>query len=348
MASGNTMFDIRKRARGKMRGICRVCRVCDGRACAGQVPGMGGIGTGAAFIRNVDALAQVKVNMRTLHGAGDPDCSISLFGHQLKLPVLGAPVAGAKINFQELVSEYQLAHAMVGGCLDAGTLGMTGDGGHPEVYQSGIQVLHDVGGPAIPVVKPGPNERIIRKFRAAEEAGAVAVGVDVDAAGFVNMRLLGAPVGPKSQDELQELIRSTKLPVILKGIMTPDEARLAVECGACGIVVSNHGGRVLDHTPGVADVLSDIAKSVKGEIIIFADGGVRQGIDVLKYLALGADAVLVGRPLAIGAFGGGREGVECVLHTLQSQLEIAMILTRCASLRDIGPHVLASFQANEI
>lgn len=342
MTSGKTMSEIRKLAKEKAGRICRVCRVCDGRVCAGEVPGMGGIGTGAGFIRNVDALASVKVNMRTLHGAGEPDCSISLFGHQLKLPVLGAPVAGVKINFKELIGEYELAHAMVGGCLDAGTLGMTGDGGDPEVYQAGIKVLHEVGGQAISVVKPGPNEQIIKKFKAAEEAGAVAVGIDVDAAGFVNMRLLGAPVGPKSQDELQELISSTKLPVILKGIMTPDEARLAVKCGAAGIVVSNHGGRVLDHTPGVADVLSEIAESVKGELVVLADGGVRRGVDVLKYLALGADAVLVGRPLAIGAFGAGREGVKCVIDKLQSQLEVAMILTGCASLADMGRHVLAN------
>lgn len=342
MASGIALSDVRRLAGERMGRICRICRVCNGRACAGEVPGMGGIGTGAGFMRNVDALASIKVNMRTLHEASTPDCSISLFGHRLELPVLGAPVAGAKINFKGLIGEYELAHGIIGGCVDAGTIGMTGDGGDPIVYQSGIEVLHEFEGQAIPVVKPGLNHEIIKKFKAAEDAGAVAVGMDVDAAGFVNMRLLGAPVGPKSRGELQKLIGSTKLPVILKGIMTPDEAELAAECGAQGIVVSNHGGRALDHTPGVADILSEVAKPVKGELIVFADGGVRAGIDVLKFLALGADAVLVGRPLAIGAFGGGRDGVRCILDTLRNELEVAMILTGCASLRDIGPHVLAS------
>ncbi len=347
MTSGITLSEIRKRARERMGQICRVCRVCDGRVCAGEVPGMGGIGTGASFMRNVDALASVKVNMRTLHGVKEADCSISLFGHHLALPVLGAPVAGAKINFQELIGEYELAHAMVGGCFDAGTIGMTGDGGGPNVYQSGIEALHAFGGRAIPVVKPGPNNQIISKFKAAEDAGAIAVGMDVDAAGFVNMRLLGAEAGPKTEDELKELIRSTKLPVIIKGIMTPDEAELAARCGAAGIVVSNHGGRVLDHTPGVADVLSEVAKPVKGELIVLADGGVQRGVDVLKCLALGADAVLVGRSLTIGAFGGGREGVRCVLNKIQSQLETAMLLTGCASTADIGPHVLARIRTGE-
>jgi 4-hydroxymandelate oxidase len=342
MASEISMSEIRKRARERMGGICRVCRVCDGRVCRGEVPGMGGIGSGASFMRNVDALASVKVNMRTLHGAKEADCSISLFGHSLVLPVLGAPVAGVKVNFEDRIGEYELAHAMVGGCLDAGTIGMTGDGGGPNVYQAGIEALHEFRGRAIPVVKPGPNDQIISKFKAAEDAGAIAVGMDVDAAGFVNMRLLGAEAGPKTEKELKILISSTSLPVIIKGIMTPDEAKLAAECGAAGIVVSNHGGRVLDHTPGVADVLSEVAKPVKGKLIVFADGGVRRGVDVLKCLALGADAVLVGRPLTIGAFGGGREGVRCVLNEIQSELETAMILTGCASTRDIGPHTITS------
>ena len=341
MTSEITMSEIRKRAKEGMGGICRACRVCDGKVCAGEVPGMGGVGTGSGFIRNVDALASIKVNMRTLHEAMEPDCSVSLFGHDLALPVVGAPVAGVEINFKNLIDEYELACRMVGGCLDAGTIGMTGDGGGPKVYESGIEALYEFGGRAIPVVKPGPNEQVISKFKTAEDAGAIAVGMDVDAAGFVNMRLLGAPVGPKSKRELQELISAIKLPVILKGIMTPDEAELAATCGAAGIVVSNHGGRVLDHTPGVADVLSEVARPVKGELIVFADGGVRSGVDVLKCLALGADAVLVGRPITIGAFGGGREGVRFVLDQLRTELEIAMILTGCQCTADIGQHVLA-------
>lgn len=302
---------------------------------------MGGVGTGAGFIRNVDALARVKLNMRSLHEVAAPDLGLSLFGRDLEFPVLGAPVAGAKINFKGLISESELATAIVAGCLDAGTLAMTGDGGFPEVFESGIAALRQLGGPGIPIVKPGPNEDVISKFRVAEEAGAIAVGVDVDAAGFINMRILGAPVGPKARGELRELTGSTRLPVVLKGIMTPDEAEIAADCGAAGIVVSNHGGRALDHTPGVADVLPDVANAVKGRIPVLADGGVRTGVDVLKYLALGADAVLVGRPLAVGVFGGGREGVKGILDSIREDFEVAMILTGCASVRDVGPRVLA-------
>lgn len=336
------LSEVRRRAKERMDGICRVCRVCDGRVCAGEVPGMGGIGTGAGFIRNAEALAQVNLNMRVLHDVAAPELEVTLFGLPLALPVLGAPVAGVKVNFRELMSEEDLAAAMVGGCLDAGTIAMTGDGGHPEVFASGIAAVRETGGRGIPIIKPGPNHDIIRKFRAAEEAGAPAVGIDVDAAGLVNMRLLGAPVGPKSPQALRELAGSTSLPLILKGIMTPDEAEIAVECGAAAIVVSNHGGRALDHTPGVAEVLPGIARAVKGRATVLADGAVRTGVDVLKYLALGADAVLVGRPLAIGAFGAGRAGVARVIGAIRDDLRTAMILTGCPSILAIGPQVLAS------
>jgi isopentenyl diphosphate isomerase/L-lactate dehydrogenase-like FMN-dependent dehydrogenase len=131
-----------------------------------------------------------------------------------------------------------------------------------------------------------------------------------------------------------------KVPVILKGVMTVQDARLAVKAGAAGIVVSNHGGRVLDHTPGTAEVLPAIAAAVKGKIKIFVDGGIRSGADVLKMLALGAEAVLVGRPMAIAAVGGGKEGVALLLNQYADELRTAMIYGGCRSLDEVSPSVL--------
>ena len=131
-----------------------------------------------------------------------------------------------------------------------------------------------------------------------------------------------------------------KVPVILKGVMTVQDARLAVEAGAAGIIVSNHGGRVLDHTPGTAEVLPEIASAVKGKIKIFVNGGVRSGVDVLKMMALGAEAVFVGRPMAIAAVGGGKEGVTLLLNQYADQLKTAMIYGECKSLADINPSAL--------
>ena len=123
--------------------------------------------------------------------------------------------------------------------------------------------------------------------------------------------------------------------------MTPEEAQMAAETGAAAIVVSNHGGRVLDHTPGAADVLPEIAHKVKGKVIIFCDGGIRYGTDVLKLIALGADAVLVGRPLIHGAFGGGQEGVALMLNKMKGELVNAMILTGTGSIRNVSKDILA-------
>ena len=132
------------------------------------------------------------------------------------------------------------------------------------------------------------------------------------------------------------MISGAGLPVILKGVMTAGDAELAVEAGAAGIVVSNHGGRVLDHTPGTADVLPEIAAAVKGRIRILADGGIRGGADVLKMLALGAEAVLVGRPMAVAAVGGGREGVAFLLNRYGDELRTAMMYAGCGSPAEIS------------
>lgn len=121
-----------------------------------------------------------------------------------------------------------------------------------------------------------------------------------------------------------------------------DEAEIAAAAGAAAIVVSNHGGRAMDHTPGGAEVLPEITHRVKGKVTIFVDGGIRSGVDVLKMLALGADAVLVGRPLFTAGAGGGQEGVALVLAAMMNELKQAMILTGVSTIQEITPKVLYS------
>jgi isopentenyl diphosphate isomerase/L-lactate dehydrogenase-like FMN-dependent dehydrogenase len=166
--------------------------------------------------------------------------------------------------------------------------------------------------------------------------------MDIDAAGLITLRKMGRPVSPKPLEKLTEIIRRTGTRFILKGIMTPDEAELAVAAGADAIVVSNHGGRVLDHAPGTAAVLPGIADRVKGKITILADGGVRTGADVLKMLALGADAVMVGRPFAIAAVGGLQAGVETYIDTLMADLKQTMVLTGTRAASSVDRKILFS------
>lgn len=332
--------ELLKNARENLNGSCRVCRECNGIACAGEVPGMGGSLTGSAFIENYESLKKVKLNMRLIHDAKDPDTSVELFGKKLRIPVLAAPVSGTTLNMGGKFTEREYISWVIGGCLDAGIYPMVGDTAVDAFLPTNLEELKKAGGEGIAIIKPWENKNVIQKIKMAEEAGVFAVGVDIDAAGLITLALHGKPVGPKTLEEIKELVNSTKLPFILKGIMTVEDAQLAVEAGAAAIVVSNHGGRVLDHTPGVAEILPKIAKEVKGKITILADGGVRTGVDVLKMLALGADAVLIGRPFVTASFGGGREGVKLYIDKLANELKSAMILTGCKDVKSIDSKII--------
>ena len=301
---------------------------------------MGGVGTGSAFKANMEALAAIRLNMRTVHAVKQPDLSLQLWGKTLAMPVLVAPITGSTYNMGGKMTEEDFIAEMVAGALMAGSLCMTGDGADPTMFGSGIKAGAANKGGSIAIIKPREQEVVKGHLKTAEEAGVLAAGMDIDGAGLVTMAMKGQPVGPKTPDELAEVIGTTKLPFIVKGIMTGDEAEAAVNAGAAAIVVSNHGGRVLDFTPGAAEVLPEIATRVKGKAVIFADGGVRSGADVLKLLALGADAVLVGRPLIIAAFGGGREGVALYLNQLKNELLQAMLLTGTADVETVSPSIV--------
>lgn len=343
MGEPNTLtWDIiRNNARRKFYVACKACVVCDGAECRGKVPGIGGIGTGESFTENLRALARYKINLRTIHQVKTPDLSIELFGRKLSLPILAAPITGMETNLAGGMDEKEYASAVLDGCLDSGSLGMVGDGASPKKYLVGLSAIQERGGVGIPIFKPREdNAEIITRFKAAESAGAIAVGIDIDAASFKTMALKSQAVGPKSVDQLRELKSYLSVPFILKGIMNVESALAAVSAGADAIVVSNHGGRVMDTMPGTADVLPEISAAVAGRAKILVDGGVREGIDILKMLALGADAVLIGRPVCIAAFGAGREGVEFYLNQKKDELKKAMILTGCADIGKIDPSVI--------
>jgi len=139
---------------------------------------------------------------------------------------------------------------------------------------------------------------------------------------------------------LDELKAWAKVPVLIKGILTAEDARLCVERGAAGIIVSNHGARRLDHTPSTIEVLPEIVDAAEGKIPVLIDGGFRRGTDILKALALGAKAVMVGRPAVWGLGAYGAAGVQRVIELLQTELARAMGLAGCASLASINRSVV--------
>ena len=178
-------------------------------------------------------------------------------------------------------------------------------------------------------------DTIREKFALVQASEPFAIAMDIDAAGLPFLQGLTPPAGSKSVEELKTIVSWAERPFIIKGVMTARGAEKALEAGASGIVVSNHGGRVLDHCPATAEVLPEIADAVGGKMTIFVDGAVRSGMDIFKALALGADAVLIGRPFVTAVYGGGEEGVQCYVQKLKAELADTMRMCGAHSLAEI-------------
>ena len=303
---------------------------------------MGGIRTGTAFRANIMELERLCLNPRVLHDVRSPETTCNILGFPLSMPILVAPMAGTSFNMGGCISEEDFALAMVEGARQAGTIACTGDGTSGG-FRGGIKAITSAGGWGIPVIKPWAQDTVHRRLESAAKAGCKAVGMDIDKVVPSALVTNTPSVSPKSPDEVRSMVEQAHghgLKFFLKGIMSVEDSRLAAACGCDAIVVSNHGGRVLEAMPGTAAVLPGIAHAVPG-MPVLADGGIRTGADVLKMLALGACAVLVGRPMAVAALGGGASGVSMWLKRLHRQLWEAMLMTGCATLRETGSHLLA-------
>lgn len=341
--------DVRDEARKKLMGICGVYKDCDGspmRICQGQSYGkylqFGGIGSGTSFYNNFLAFRKYELKMKLIGDHFEPDTSYNFFGNKLSLPVMAASVAGVNsFGGESVISEKEFCRSVVLGSKLAGTLGWRGDSYTYSLENSyGIDAITEANGWGVKIVKPRDQETIMKFFKKAEEIGCIAVGIDIDGCESFAMSAHNIPVFRKNFDDLKELIASTKLPVIVKGIMCAEDAELAYQAGAAAIVISNHGGRVLDHTPGSLDVLPEIAAQMKGKIRILLDGGVRTGYDVIKALALGAEAVLIGRDIVRAAVGAGIEGVRIHMEYMQKTLIKAMKITNCKNISEINSAIL--------
>ena len=337
------MKDIRDKARARVKSMCRVCPVCDGRACAGEVPGMGGVGSGMSFRNNVTALAACRLNMRVLHGANMPDTRCTLWGREMALPVFAGPLGAVAANIGSGMSDEEYLGHLINGCVEARTLASTGDQPDIAVFARLMEKVKGRGKSVVPFIKPWSNDAVAARMDLAAKAGCGICGVDVDGAGLTALRSLATPVSVKPAAELAEIIalaHEREMKFIVKGVMTVDEAVLAADCGADAVLVSNHGGRVLDHTPGTAEVLPEIAAAVGERVVVMVDGGIRTGADVLKVLALGAKAALICRPVAVMLHGDEEKGVPAYFAAIQDQLAQAMRLTGCANLDAIDGKVV--------
>jgi len=315
---------------------------------------------------NREAYDRIRLNPRVLRDVGAVDTRVSILGLDLAFPILLAPTALHKL----VHPEGELATARGAGAAEAAmTLSTMSSVTLEDVAKAAsgplwfqlyvqkdrgftaelVQRAEAAGYRALVVTVDTPvggarNRQERAKFRLPADVemanlrGLATAGgrkLDTEKAGFQN--ILPQRLTWKDIEWLQSL---TKLPVLVKGVLNADDAQLAVKQGLAGVVVSNHGARNLDTVPATIDALPRITDRVAGRIAVLVDGGVRRGTDVLKALAFGADAVLVGRPIFYGLSSGGAEGVERMIGILRHELELAMALTGRAKIAEIDRSIL--------
>ena len=212
-----------------------------------------------------------------------------------------------------------------------------------RTMRAATAAIGKVKGMGVPTVKPWNAETVAEKMEMVRKSGAFAVAMDIDAAGLPFLKNLTPPAGSKTVEELAEIIQAAGVPFIVKGVMTAKGALKAKKAGAAAIVVSNHGGRVLDQCPATAEVLPEIADAVGGSMKILVDGGIRNGSDVFKALALGADGVLIARPFVTAVYGGAEEGVAELVNRIGGQLKDTMAMCGAHSLAEITRDMVRKF-----
>ena len=330
-------------ARGNIGPYCKACPVCDGRGCRNTVPGPGAKGTGTVAIRNYAAWQDVLVNMDTLHAPFEADTACTVLGRELSLPVMIGPVGDVQRHYGKKYDTVGYNECVLRAAEREGTLAWTGDGLDARIMADSCDLISKLDGAGVVTVKPWDSNTLDAKLAQALAARPAAVAMDIDAAGLPFLKGQNPPAGAKDEGQVAEVVAACHeegIPFVLKGVMTPAAAERAAWAGADGIVVSNHGGRVLDGVPATALVLPGIADAVGDDLEVLVDGGVRSGLDVFRALALGAKACLVCRPFVVAAFGDGADGVSALLCQLKSELADAMEMCGAATVADIDASML--------
>lgn len=328
------------------------------------IDGAGADGLTAAANRS--AWDQIRLQGRVLADMRNADTGLQLLGLELPHPILLAPVAFHALAHPDAEHATALGAAATGSAMVVST-------------QAGLP-LEDIAARAqgplwFQLYLQPERQDSLRLIRRAEAAGYRALVVTVDApinglrnmeqrAGFqlpqglraINLdgcqppqirnepgrsaAFLGLLDAAPRWPDIDWLREQTSLPILLKGITSPEDATRAVQAGVDGLIVSNHGGRALDSLPATAEILPRITAEIAGRIPVLCDGGIRRGTDVLKAIAMGASAVLIGRPQIHALSVAGAAGVAHMLTILRAELEVAMTLTGCRTLADINCNAL--------
>ncbi len=333
-----TWQEVTENARENLGKYCKGCPECNGRACKNAIPGPGSKGTGDTAVRNYEKWKEIRINMDTIVENKPVDASCELFGRKFSYPFFAGPVGAVQLHYGDIYSDVTYNDVLVSACAEAGIAAFTGDGTNPEVVKAAAVAIKNANGVGIPTIKPWHVDVVREKMESVK--GAFAMAMDVDAAGLPFLKNMEPPAGSKTIEELRQIKKEAGVPFIIKGVMTVQGALKAKEAGADGIVVSNHGGRVLDQCPATAEVLPAIAEAVGDEMTILVDGGIRSGVDILKALAMGADGVVIARPFVTAVYGGGKEGVHTLVQKLGAELEDAMAMCGVHKLSEITKEII--------
>jgi 4-hydroxymandelate oxidase len=304
----------------------------------------GGAADELTLTASQEAWRRIQVRPRVLVDVSERDPSTTLLGERRPHPLIVAPMAFHRLVHPEAESETARGAAATRTTFCLSTLATTSPaelaGNVPDasrwfqlyvfkdrgVTNGLVEAAADNGFEALVLTVDLPVQgRRERDLRSAFKVDASVPSVG-GRAGLSLPEMIQQFDASLTWDDLERLVNDSRLPVIVKGILTPEDARRAVAAGVAGIVVSNHGGRQLDTVAPGAEALPKVADEVGGEVDLLVDGGIRRGTDVLKALALGANAVMVGRPAIWGLAVGGAEGVQRTLEVLLAELDVALAL----------------------
>lgn len=321
----------------------------------------GGAGDEQTLRENVAAFERLRLRPRVLVDVAATSAATTVLGTPVSMPVLVAPTAIQCAAHPDGELGTARAAAATGTLMVLSTIATTRPSevaeaapGAPQWFQ--VYVLRDRGVTralveeavehgfsalvlTVDAPRVGRRERDLRTaFVLPQELDMPAITAALGATECPTPRdFLGLVDASLTWRDLEELVAETSVPVIVKGIHTAEDARLAVEHGAAAVVVSNHGGRQLDGVEASIDVLPEVVDAVGDSVEVYVDGGVRRGTHVCAALALGARAVLVGRPILWGLTVDGEAGVRRVLELLHAEVELALALLGCATPADVGP-----------
>jgi isopentenyl diphosphate isomerase/L-lactate dehydrogenase-like FMN-dependent dehydrogenase len=313
----------------------------------------GGAGDERTLADNDAAFGRWRLRPRMLVDVGSVTTATTVLGRDVSMPVLVAPTAFQRLAHPDAdlavargaaAADTVMCLSTLGGASPAELAAAAPDGRHwfqlywsrdREFTQALVEAAAEAGFQAIVLTvdlpAAGRRERDLRAaFEIPEDLPLPNLATHLGGGDF--HATLGQVVDPTITWRDLEWLRSvSSLPLIVKGILTSEDARLACEHGVDGLVVSNHGGRQLDAAPASLDALPEVVDAVSGRCLVLMDGGVRRGTDVVTALALGARAVLVGRPVLWALAVGGEEGVQRVLELLRAEVELALRLLGCAT-----------------